>query len=110
MRDVLADAAVAALPAGIGPVEVLGETGLADAVRVRLAETQGPRGGRPAAVIDTTGEPRHIEAALRRVADLGTVVLAGPLPSGPVQLDLYADLHVRGLTVIGVPSPGEGAE
>lgn len=54
-------------------------------------------------VVETTGQPMEVEAALRRAPDLGTVVLAGPVPEQPPAIDLYADLHVRGLTVVCVP-------
>jgi hypothetical protein len=87
-----------ALPATAGPVEILGDGALAGRLRSRLP--QGP--GRPTAVIDTTGDPAAVRDALGRVADLGTVVLARPLPATGTA-DLYGDLHVRGLTVIGVP-------
>ena len=77
---------------------------LADALRDRLAGPAAP----PAAIVDTTGDPAGIAGGLARVDDLGTVVLAGPVPEGPVALDLYADVHVRGLTVVGVAPDGGG--
>jgi len=46
---------------------------------------------------------------MQRVDDLGTVVLAGPPVDADGTVDLYADVHVRGLTVIGVvPDPDKG--
>jgi threonine dehydrogenase-like Zn-dependent dehydrogenase len=105
MSEALAEAAVGALAPDATPVEVVGETSLGEAVRARLGH-RAAGAGRPAAVIETTGNRDEIEAALRRVDDLGTVVLAGPPPPGPVPLDLYADLHVRGLTLVGVVAPG----
>jgi hypothetical protein len=60
-----------------------------------------PSGAEP--VVETTGEPMEVVAALRRAPDLGFVVLAGPLPEQPPAIDLYGDLHVRGLTVVCVP-------
>ena len=90
------DAVLAAL--GTDAAEVVGTGALADALRARLRAPGSP----PAAIADTTGDPAAIADALARVDDLGTVVLAGPPPDGPVALDLYADLHVRGLTLIGV--------
>jgi hypothetical protein len=93
------DAVLAAL--GTDAAEVVGAGPLADALRARLAAPAAP----PAAIVDTTGDAAAIADALARVDDLGTVVLAGPPPDGPVALDLYADVHVRGLTVAGVP-PG----
>ena len=102
MNEGLVESAVAALPDDVMQVEVVGEGGLPEALRARLSGRVRAGGERPAAVIETTGELPEIEAALRRVDDLGTVVLAGPPPTRPAPLDLYADLHVRGLTVIGV--------
>jgi threonine dehydrogenase-like Zn-dependent dehydrogenase len=99
--------ALGALPANPGSVEVLGDGPLAKALRARLKLRAGG-GRRPVAVIETTGDVRAVQDALRRVADLGTVVLAGPPPPDPVALDLYADLHVRGLTLVGTSSrPGD---
>lgn len=65
-----------------------------------------PPGEEP--VVETTGEPAAIEAALQRAPDLGIVVIAGPMATAPAPLDLYSDLHVRGLTVLCVP-PGDDA-
>lgn len=96
------DAALAALPAGAAPVEVCGDGPLAEALRARLPSAGDP-GARPAAIIETSGDPDAIRRALARVDDLGTVVLAGPAPTDAVALDLYADLHVRGLTLAGTP-------
>lgn len=94
--------AIGSLPKGEGLVEVVGTGTLADEVRRLLRDrVRLPRPDeRPTAIIETTGEPAELEAALQRVDDLGTVVLAGPLPSQPLALDLYADLHVRGLTLV----------
>src|SRR5918994_2651933 len=107
MESAVADA-LGALPSDPGPVEVLGEGPLARALRARLKLRAGGVGRRPVAVIETTGDVRAVQDALRRVADLGTVVLAGQPPPDPVALDLYADLHVRGLTLVGTSSrPGD---
>jgi threonine dehydrogenase-like Zn-dependent dehydrogenase len=96
------DAVLAAL--GTDAAEVVGAGALADALRARLPAPAAP----PAAIVDTTGDPAAIADALARVDDLGTVVLAGPVPEGTVALDLYADVHVRGLTVVGVAPDGDG--
>jgi threonine dehydrogenase-like Zn-dependent dehydrogenase len=106
-----AAAAVEAVPAGGGAIEVVGRGALADEVRRLLAARVGSSRAdqRPSIVIETTGEAAQLEAALRRVDDLGTVVLAGPQPVGPLTVDLYPDLHVRGLTLVGVtPAASEG--
>jgi threonine dehydrogenase-like Zn-dependent dehydrogenase len=107
--------AIASLPDGEGLVEVVGTGALADEVRRLLLRERVrlPRADeRPTAIIETTGKPAALETALQRVDDLGTVVLAGPLPTRPLALDLYADLHVRGLTLVGVsrtmPESGHG--
>lgn len=102
-----ASAAVAAVDA-VAPVEVVGAGPLADEVRRLLAVSArlGTSDVRPAAVIETTGEPAAIAAALARVDHLGTVVLAGPGAPGSIPLDLYADLHVRGLILMGLPQDG----
>ena len=106
--------AIASLPDGEGLVEVVGTSALADEVRRLLGERiRLPRADeRPTAIIETTGEPAALETALQRVDDLGTVVLAGPLPTRPLALDLYSDLHVRGLTLVGgsriMPESGHG--
>ena len=60
-----------------------------------------PPGAEP--VVETTGEPAEVEAALRRAPDLGVVVLAGPVPGETPAINLYGDVHVRGLTVVCVP-------
>jgi threonine dehydrogenase-like Zn-dependent dehydrogenase len=99
----------AALPAGGGPLEVSGENALAQALRERLGGDP-PGATRPRVVVETTGGGDAIRAALARVADLGTVVLAGAIDRAPIELDLYADLHVRGLTIVGVaPRAGPAA-
>ena len=107
MNDHTLAAILAALALLEGPVEVLGEGQIAQAVTAAV-------GGRPgkqlAGIVDLTGDAVCVKEALGRVADLGTVVLAGPYPERPVVLDLYADLHLRGLTLIGVPPTGEGRE
>lgn len=97
-----ADGAAAALPAGGGSVEVTGNGALAVTLRARLGARACAGSRPPQAAIDTTGDPAVIGDLLARVADLGTVVLAGPPPAGGAELDLYRDVHVRGLTVTGV--------
>jgi hypothetical protein len=57
------------------------------------------------AVVDTTSDPAVLAEECRRVADLGTIVLAGELLDGSVDLDLYPDVHRRGLRVVGVAPP-----
>ena len=101
-----AAAVIALARSGNGPVEVVGTSALAEELRQVLGERILPTqsGQRPQVIVETTGEAAALEAALQGVADLGMVVIAGPSPPGPVALDLYTDVHVRGLTLAGVPS------
>jgi threonine dehydrogenase-like Zn-dependent dehydrogenase len=108
---------------GHGPVEVTGEGFVAGAVAAIVgahmptngarpaADGGGPpaadggdrdRDARPAAIVDTTGDPGRIRDALARLEDLGTLVLAGETGDRPLELDLYPDVHVRGLRIVGV--------
>lgn len=94
---------------GLARVEVSG--GGLVAMRVRaLVEEQGGSAGAdpPRAIVETTGAPAAILDATRRVADLGTVVLAGESPGGTTDLNLYPDVHVRGLALVGVAPPLHG--
>lgn len=88
-----------------GPVEVLGDGLLAETLRERLGALDGAQGERsPALIIDTSGSPQRIKEALRRLDDLGILVLTRGV-GGDVSVNLYADLHFRSLTVIGVMAP-----
>ena len=91
-----------------GGVEVTGEWELAQELRLALATAtvktrshHGEPGTAPACIVDTTGRPEVIAQALTRLADLGLLVLAGPPPAA-LSLDLYSDVHVRGLRLVGV--------
>jgi len=57
----------------------------------------------PDLIVETRWDPASLLESTTRVADLGTVVLAGP-PAGSFRFDLYADLHVRGLRLVSAPS------
>jgi threonine dehydrogenase-like Zn-dependent dehydrogenase len=85
------------------PVEVVGDSPAA--ARIRARTVGGEHEGAPATVVETSGTAEGLERALLTVRDLGTVVLAGPAPVGPVSLDLHDQLHVRGITLVGV-EPG----
>ena len=103
------DATLAAARQGAGPVEVDGFGPLATELRERLEVAGPPAGERPGTVVETTGDLARIESAIQRVDDLGTVVLAGHPADVDTTIDLYADVHVRGLTLITVvPDPDEG--
>ena len=94
---------------GARPVDVVGGGFVAGAVRALLGAADTGDGTRPAAVVDTTGDPERIREALSRLDDLGTLVLAGELAEGALELDLYPDVHVRGLRIVGVPLDPEGS-
>ena len=84
-----------------GPVEVRGRGLVAAFVRILLGvEDEAP--GRPAVIVDTVGGARAVADATQRVADLGALVLAAPTEDS-IALDLYPDVHLRGLTLAGVP-------
>jgi hypothetical protein len=102
------EAALEAARTGAGPVHVLGTGPLAARLRERLAPVPAAAGERPRTVVETTGEPAGLAHACELVDDLGTVVLAAALQGG-VALDLYADLHVRGLTLVTIPPASEDA-
>jgi hypothetical protein len=101
----LATATVAAAASGPLPVEVTGAGELAAAVRAELGLGERATDEQPGTIVETTGAVAEIQAALARVRDLGLVVLAAAPASDAADLDLYADLHVRGLTVLGVAEP-----
>ncbi|MEV4380193.1 hypothetical protein [Streptosporangium sp. NPDC049644] len=85
---------------GVRAAEVVGTGVLASLVRRALPEA----GGRvPDVIVDTTGSARAVADALSRVARLGTVVLAARPTASALMVRTYQDVHVRGLTVVGVP-------
>ena len=109
----VADGAAAAVRAG--PAEVLGRGLVAERVRSLL----GARGvaladgvERPTAIVDGTGDPASLGRATERLADLGMLVLAGEPAGRRVPLNVYTDVHRRGLRVFGVAPPAAdcGAE
>jgi hypothetical protein len=95
---------VAHLPAEA--VEITGSGLVAELVRLLVGDAATPGGNAPSAVVDTTGDPAVIADATRRTADLGVVVLAGETGGRRLELDLYLDVHGRGLTLLGVGPPG----
>ncbi|MGH3112014.1 MAG: hypothetical protein ACRDOP_00935 [Gaiellaceae bacterium] len=89
-----------------GSVIVTGSGLVARLARARL----GPDLARddyptPTAAIDATGDPDVITSVLGRVSELGTVALAGEAAGRVLDLNLYADVHLRGLRVVGIPAP-----
>jgi hypothetical protein len=88
-----------------GSVAVVGDGLVAATARAilgrRLGDGEIDPGGL-AAAIDFTGRSSGIEAAMRLVAPLGIVVLAGVRNEPTIPVNMYRDAHVRGLHVIGV--------
>jgi hypothetical protein len=100
---------VAELVGGREPesVEVGGEGAVARLIRTLTGAS--PRADRvPDVVVDTSGTAASAAAALRRVADLGLIVIAAAARD-PVKLSLYADLHVRGLELVCLVPDAERA-
>ena len=91
-------------------VEVEGHGVIASAIRA-LAADQGTSGdggagtGRPQVIVDCTGEPAVILKATRRLADDGTLVLAGEPLGRQLDIDLYPEVHKRCLRIVGAPPP-----
>ena len=57
-------------------------------------------GGKPDAILEATGLPALVPAALAAVRPGGDVVLLGS-PRGPIELDLYKLVHRKGVALIG---------
>jgi predicted dehydrogenase len=102
----LAERALAAVNGGLdGAVQVIGDGPLAEQVERLLPADRGS--GRPRAVIETTGSEANVRRAISDVETLGTVVLAAPVDAELIEVAGYADIHVRGLTVVGLSAPEE---
>jgi hypothetical protein len=107
----VSQAAVAAVEdAASDSVEVTGSGLIARQVRALLGNGSSASGQsapieRPTAVIDTTGDASVIVDATRRLVDLGTLVLVGESLGYELEMNLYPDVHVRGLTLVGIPPP-----
>lgn len=86
-------------------VAVTGDGLVAAEARRLLADEGRLADESPNAVVETTGDPAAIVSATERVADMGTVVLAGEPAGRALRLDLYPDIHLRGLRMLGVPRP-----
>jgi hypothetical protein len=106
----MASSAVAAVSTA-DPVEVMGAGLIADVARRLLSGRVAAEGHatRPVAVIDVTGDPARIVAATRRLADRGVLVLAGESAGRLLSIDLYTDVHRRGLEIVGIGRPGSEA-
>jgi hypothetical protein len=55
-------------------------------------------------IVECRSDPESLRESTGRVADLGTVVLAGVADSA-FPFDLYPDVHVRGLRLVALPLP-----
>jgi len=89
-------------------VEVAGNGLLARLIRSTPLGTRAasqPGAEPPVVIVDTSGSRERIADALRRLDELGTLVLAGQASDSDPRLNLYTDLHRRSLTVAGVPAP-----
>jgi hypothetical protein len=107
LLSVARDAANAVADLPPGSVEVIGDGLIAHLVRALVGEDASGKAESPMAIVDTTGDPASIVDATRRVGDLGTVVLVGETVGREVELNLYADVHMRGLTLQGISPPLE---
>lgn len=103
MADLVAR--VAAPAAGLSCVEVLGGGAVAAAVRTLTGSKPLTENERPQCLIVVGGGADAIVAATERVPDAGLVVLAVERLGEPIEINLYRDIHRRGLRVIGVPGP-----
>lgn len=104
-------------------VEIVGDGELAGALRDAVGTTARPGAGevratwrralpgrlrgatgaeRPLAIAETTGEAGALAGAAARLADGGLLVLAGDGGPDTIALDLYRDIHRRGLRVVGL--------
>lgn len=101
------EATSVAAEAGPAATQVLGTGALAQAVRRLLGVGPEPT-DRPAAIVDLTGDPERVVDATERLADLGVLVLAGPASGRKHPINLYSDVHRRGLRLIGVAPPLAG--
>jgi hypothetical protein len=88
------------------PVEVHGSGAVATLTAGIMGVDTTDRVGRPAAVVEATGAPDAISDAAARLADLGTLVLVGEALGRAIRLNLYPDVHSRGLRLVGVRPPG----
>jgi hypothetical protein len=90
-------------------IDVVGRGLIALQVRALLGDSALERGIEPRVIIETTGDPSAIVDATRRVAALGTVALVGEPLERRAEMNLYPDVHMRGLTLVGVSPPLQGA-
>jgi hypothetical protein len=87
------------------PAEVSGAGAVAWLAAEILGVEPARTDGRPAAVVEATGDPEAIATAAARLADLGTIVLVGEALGRRARLNLYPDVHSRGLRIVGIRPP-----
>lgn len=102
LLEVADDAVQLALTSSPGPVTVTGRGIIAELVRRRLP-TASPEPS-PAVIVDTTGDAETIAQAASDLADGGTLIVAGELAGRALPMNLYTDVHRRGLLVTGAQS------
>ena len=96
------DASGAVPTSAHGACEVPGRGLVAEWVRQLVQNRAMAEGDAPAAIVETRGDAASIVSSSSRLADLGTLVLAGEGETASLPLDLYPDVHVRGLRLVGV--------
>ena len=96
------DASGAVPTSAHGACEVPGRGLVAEWVRQLVQGRAMAEGDAPAAIVETRGDAASIMSSSSRLADLGTLVLAGEGETTSLPLDLYPDVHVRGLRLVGV--------
>lgn len=79
--------------------------GVRDALGLPPGDSEPPPDETFGTIVDATGDPDAIADATRRLTNLGGLVLVGESAEGAIALDLYPDVHVRGLHVSGVAPP-----
>jgi hypothetical protein len=99
--------AIAATDAAAGDAVAVTGAGAvaAEARRLLREQRREASGDAPSSVIETTGDPEEIRRATELVAPMGTVLLAGEAVGRRCDIDLYPDVHTRGVRVKGVPRP-----
>jgi hypothetical protein len=92
--------AAAHVPTGLVRGAVIGQGMLSELVRQLVRPV--PAGVPPEVIIDVTGDPALLTEATERLPPLGTLVLACETSEVGWDIDLYPDVHARGLVLVGV--------
>jgi hypothetical protein len=102
---VAAEAAAALDGVARDRIDVVGRGFSSALVRRVLELAPGDEALPPAAIVDASGDVAAVVAATRRLAPLGTLVVMGESSGRSLEIDLYPDVHVRGLRLVGAPLP-----